>query len=1432
MRALNLLVLFFCGLFHAYGQCDLTISPNPAASNCLYTYEEVVWTNLVNVAATDNDISKTSGGNNWNAGASSTASVSNFGFAFTVVAESNTNRYFGLSNSDAGVSQNSIEFAFFLRANGNLRVVESGSNRGDLSSYSANDTLLIAVDDNVVKYFQNGQLLYTSNITPTLPLVVDASLNTSGGTLQNATIANGTDGNFLASVTNAGTAPTYQWKLNGANVGSNASTYSNPSLVDGDVITLDLTPGTGGCSASLQTSNIVTLREVDLFTYSELYVLGTADPSACLKATEQVTWTDLVNLADNGNDLEKIQGGNNWNAGAASLNTVEDNGYAYTVVTETNTNRYFGLSSSNSGVDQNSIEYAIFLRANGQIRIVESGNNRADLSNYNLGDTMRVAIEEGVVKYYQNDDLLYISNITPTLPLLVDVSLNSNGSTLQDVIVANGNTGTFTAVTTNVGASPTYQWQLNGVNVGTNSSTYTNTALAVDDTLTVSVTPDLYGCTISSTSSPVAIEQADSYDFGEFYIEASAEPEACLLAVEQVAWTDLVNLADNGNDLEKIQGGNSWNAGAASLNTVDDNGYAYTVVAETNTNRYFGLSSSNSGVDQNSIEYAIFLRANGQLRIVESGNNRADLSNYNNGDTMRIALEEGVVKYYQNENLLYISNITPTLPLLVDVSLNSNGSTLQDVVVANGNTGTFNVITTNAGSNPTYQWTLNGVNVGSNSSTYVNTGLNQDDTIRVSIVPDLNGCSGASYLSAPVAIQQTAQYDFGDFYVEASADPDACLLAIEQVAWTDLVNLADNGNDLNKLQGGNSWNAGAASLNTVDDNGFAYTLVAETNTNRYFGLSSSNSGVDQNTIEYGIFLRANGQVRIVESGNNRADLSSYSSGDTMRVAIEEGVVKYYQNENLLYISNITPTLPLLVDVSLNDNGSTLQDVVVANGTTGTFNAITTNAGSNPTYQWKLNGANVGTNSSTYTNTGLSDGDIVQVEITPDLNGCGTAVYTSSPVEIAFKDQFDFGDFYVESQSSTGGVLFACIPVTWTDLVNLEDNGNDLNKLQGGNSWNAGAASLNQLDANSLVYTVVNEVNTNRYFGTSSSNGGSDQNSIEFAVFLRANGQLRVVESGTNRGDFGNYNNGDTIKVAFVNGVVEYYQNSTLLYTSGLTASFPQIVDVSVNNSGATLEDITIVHDTGGTFNATLTNAGSNPIYQWKLNGANVGSNSPSYSNPGLADGDELTVEITPDVDGCSSVGPFVAQTITIKDNDLVLPIELVSFNAITTQHEVQLAWVTASEENNDFFTIERSDDATNFSAIGRVPGAGNSSQTLNYDFTDDEPFWGISYYRLKQTDYDGQYSYSSIIKVSYNPDSEVTAYPNPVKEKLIVRHHPKFTRIRLELVNSLGQQVDFRQQKSYSKVEMILDPKTPPGVYYLRMDLNGLRQTIKVIRTR
>lgn len=95
-----------------------------------------------------------------------------------------------------------------------------------------------------------------------------------------------------------------------------------------------------------------------------------------------------------------------------------------------------------------------------------------------------------------------------------------------------------------------------------------------------------------------------------------------------------------------------------------------------------------------------------------------------------------------------------------------------------------------------------------------------------------------------------------------------------------------------------------------------------------------------------------------------------------------------------------------------------------------------------------------------------------------------------------------------------------------------------------------------------------------------------------------------------------------------------------------------------------------------------------------------------------------------------------------------LPITLGDFNAKLNEKEsVDLTWTTFTEINNDYFTVEKSKNGYHFSELKQIKGAGNSNTPINYHTADNNPYVGISYYRLKQTDFDGKYSYSPVIAV-------------------------------------------------------------------------------------
>jgi hypothetical protein len=162
-----------------------------------------------------------------------------------------------------------------------------------------------------------------------------------------------------------------------------------------------------------------------------------------------------------------------------------------------------------------------------------------------------------------------------------------------------------------------------------------------------------------------------------------------------------------------------------------------------------------------------------------------------------------------------------------------------------------------------------------------------------------------------------------------------------------------------------------------------------------------------------------------------------------------------------------------------------------------------------------------------------------------------------------------------------------------------------------------------------------------------------------------------------------------------------------------------------------------------------------------------------------------------------------------------LPIELLSFDAKQNGHIVDLNWVTASEINNDYFTLESSTDAINFEPFANVDGAGNSTVVLNYNYVDNHPYSGISYYRLKQTDFNGKFEYSNIVTVDFlTNEYGVSIYPNPTANELTIEIPGNKELVNFEIINSIGVVV---YQGNLNQKTTVQTSSFAPGVYLIKI---------------
>ena len=194
----------------------------------------------------------------------------------------------------------------------------------------------------------------------------------------------------------------------------------------------------------------------------------------------------------------------------------------------------------------------------------------------------------------------------------------------------------------------------------------------------------------------------------------------------------------------------------------------------------------------------------------------------------------------------------------------------------------------------------------------------------------------------------------------------------------------------------------------------------------------------------------------------------------------------------------------------------------------------------------------------------------------------------------------------------------------------------------------------------------------------------------------------------------------------------------------------------------------------------------------------------------------------------------------ISSSTTTTPVKLVSLKATKVNEDVLVSWATASEVNNRGFNVERSIDGKTFEYVGFVKGMGNSSVTNNYRLEDANAFvtTGVSklYYRLKQMDNDGKYTYSQIVVVDNNEIENVTVvtYPNPFTDKVTIElQNVKAGMVKIEVLDISGRLITTKEQMvNQNNQTLIVDglSNLSQGVYFIKVNASGATQISKLIK--
>ncbi len=179
-----------------------------------------------------------------------------------------------------------------------------------------------------------------------------------------------------------------------------------------------------------------------------------------------------------------------------------------------------------------------------------------------------------------------------------------------------------------------------------------------------------------------------------------------------------------------------------------------------------------------------------------------------------------------------------------------------------------------------------------------------------------------------------------------------------------------------------------------------------------------------------------------------------------------------------------------------------------------------------------------------------------------------------------------------------------------------------------------------------------------------------------------------------------------------------------------------------------------------------------------------------------------------------------------------LPVKLTDFTASLQNKSVLLKWQTSSEENLAEFTIQRSVDATNFSAIGYVVAKGNSNTELSYSTIDWQPLHGVNYYRLKMPDADGQFTYSKIVSVKIDADMfTLKISPNPAKNILFVLVNGESGKSIFQITDASGRKLNEAIISLTNSTSFSIDINSlPKGIYNLQLYTNNKTETKRFIK--
>ncbi|MCW5920777.1 MAG: hypothetical protein KIS77_00390 [Saprospiraceae bacterium] len=1162
--------------------------------------------------------------------------------------------------------------------------------------------------------------------TCTFDITVNQSVATSVSITANPgnTICSGTSVTFTAIPTNGGATPSYQWKKNGVDVGTDSDTYTDAGLADGDEITCEMTSSADCADPATAISNTITMTVSTTLTPS---VSITANPGNTICSGTSVTFTAIPtnggatpsyqwkkNGADVGTDADTytdtglVDGDQilvvlTSNAPCANPLTATSNTITMTVANNVTPSVSITANPGNTICSGTSVTFTAIPTNGGATPSYQWKKNGLDVgTNSNTytdaglanGDQISVALTSS--ESCANPATATSNTITMTVNATVTPSVSITANPGNTICV--GTSVTFTAIPTNGGAIPSYQWKKNGLNVGTDSNTYTDAGLANGDQISVVLNSSaLCANPLTATSNTItmtvnALANAD----------AGPNQATCVNGIVYVVGTV------GGSAM-----GGTWDdGGAGGTFSPNANSLAIYYTPPINNANPITLTLTANGpcpaTDEMEVTYN--LTPSMTLRAVAP-------SSATCGENVVISVE--VDDFVDIKSYQFVLEWDPA-------KFDYVSYTATEIGGAEGTVGEFEV----DNGILTYGWVdpagIAGENLADETvvltltlKVLANSGTDEPVNIVGTVITPIEA-TNSQQCFLTVNVENEAEIDINPITVTCPAPQTVCS---GDAPFALSGGTPDGGDFSGNGVTNNEFDPSAANLgaNTItysytNSDGCSNTCTFDITVNQSVATSVSITANPGNTICSGTSVtftaiptnggatpsyqwKKNG-LDVGTNSNTYTD-AGLANGDQISVTMTSSA----PCANPLTATSNTITMTVNATVTPSVSITANPGNTICSGTSVTFTAIPTNGGATPSYQWKKNGLDVGTNSNTYTDAGLANGDQISVVLTSSAPCANPLTATSNTITMTVANNVTPSVSITANPGNTicsgTSVTFTAIPTNGGATPSYQWKKNGLDVGTNSNTYtDAGLANGDQISvtmtssapcanpltatSNTITMTVNATVTPSVSITANPGNTICSGTSVTFTAIPTNGGatpsyqwKKNGIDVGTNSNTYTDAGlaNGDQISVVLTSSAPCANPLTATSNTITMTVNATVTPSVSITaNPGNT-----ICPGTSVTFTAIPTNGGATPSYQWKKNGLDVGTNSNTYTDAGLANGDQISVVLTssaPCANPLTATSNTITMTvannvtpsvlITVAPNDTICSGTSVTFTAIPT----------------------------------------------------------------------------------------------------------------------------------------------------------------------